>query len=84
LGWTASGELVASARLADPATGKRVETRASRAIASDGPFTETKEQLAGFYLVDCADLDRAIEVAGRIPDAPPLEVEVRPVMNVKG
>jgi hypothetical protein len=80
----ASGELVASERLADPATGRRVEMRDGRAFASDGPFAETKEQLAGFYLVDCADMDRAIEIAGRIPGAPPLELEVRPVMELTG
>jgi hypothetical protein len=81
---TASGELVASERLADPANGRRVEMRDGRAFASDGPFAETKEQLAGFYLVDCADMDRAIEIAGRIPGVPPLELEVRPVMGLKG
>lgn len=80
----ASGELVVSERLADPATGKRVELREGRAFASDGPYAEAKEQLAGFYLLDCADMDRAIEIAGRIPGVPPLGLEVRPVMGLRG
>jgi hypothetical protein len=48
-------------------------------VATDGPFAETKEQLAGFYIVEAEDLDEAIQIAARIPSAPFGPVEVRPV-----
>jgi hypothetical protein len=48
-------------------------------MATDGPFAETKEQLAGFYLVDAADLDEAIAIAGKVPSAAFGSIEVRPV-----
>lgn len=49
-------------------------------LVTDGPFTETKEQLGGFYLVDCADLDKALEYARQLPLGPGSAVEVRPVV----
>ena len=55
-----------------------VRVREGEVLTSDGPFAETKEQLAGFYLVDCKDLDEAIEVASKIPGATHGSVEVRP------
>jgi hypothetical protein len=74
-----SGELVAHAPLrTDVATTVRLQDGAP--VPSDGPFAETKEHLCGFYMVDCADLDRAIEIAGRIPTLPLGSVEVRPVI----
>jgi hypothetical protein len=48
-------------------------------LTTDGPFAETKEQLGGFYIVEAADLDEAIEIAARIPSAPFGSIEVRPV-----
>jgi hypothetical protein len=51
-----------------------------KAITTDGPFAETKEQLGGFYLVNAANLDEAIEIAARIPGAQFGSIEVRPVM----
>ncbi|MFN0096693.1 MAG: YciI family protein [Dehalococcoidia bacterium] len=51
-------------------------------VPSDGPFAETKEQLAGAYIVDCADLDQAIAYAARIPDAAWGTVEVRPIWEI--
>lgn len=54
---------------------------------TDGPFAETKEQLAGFYLVEAPNLDKAIEIASKIPPAQVGTIEVRPVrelMNTKG
>ena len=80
----ASGELIVAEALADPAMAKRVTPRAAGATDTDGPFAEVKEHLAGFYLVDCAHLDRAIEVAARVPEAPLGLVEVRPVMDLHG
>jgi hypothetical protein len=48
---------------------------------TDGPFTETKEQLGGYYLLDCKDLDEAIDLAGKIPGARWGAIEVRPIME---
>jgi hypothetical protein len=80
----ASGELVASEGLADPALAKRVTVRDGRTMTTDGPFAEVKEHLAGFYLVDCDGDERAIEIAARIPDALWGLVEVRPVLDLSG
>ena len=76
----ASGELIASEALADPSLARHVRRDGDQAIAIDGPFAEAKEQLAGFYLVDCANDERAIEIAGRIPEADLGMIEVRPTM----
>lgn len=48
-------------------------------IVTDGPFAETKEQLGGYYLVECEDLDQAIEASARMPVGPAGAVEIRPV-----
>jgi hypothetical protein len=61
-------------------TATTVQIRDGERLTTDGPFAETKEQLGGFYLVDCKDLDEAIEVAARIPGARNGSIEVRPVM----
>jgi hypothetical protein len=79
-----SGELIVTEALAEASTGKRVTVQNGRTLTSDGPFAEAKEQLAGFYLVDCETIDRAIEIAARVPGVPPLEVEVRPVLSYGG
>lgn len=63
----------------DAATSVRVR-RKERSV-TDGPFAETKEQLGGFYLIDVEDLDRAIDVASRIPGAATGCVEVRPLIE---
>jgi len=76
-----SGHLVASQGLADPAEARRVTVRDGAVVATDGPFAEVKEHLAGFYLVDCTDLDEAISIAARVPDAAFTHVEVRPVLD---
>jgi hypothetical protein len=80
----ASGELVISEGLADVSLATRVRVREGHTLTSDGPFAEAKEHLAGFYLVDCESLDRAIEHAVRVPDAAYGEVEVRPVLDLSG
>ncbi len=51
-----------------------------RTVTTDGPFAETKEQLGGFYILDCKDLDEAIEYAAKIPGAAHGSVEVRPIV----
>jgi hypothetical protein len=80
----ASGELVISEALADPSLAKRVVVNEGRAMTTDGPYAEAKELLAGFYLVDCESLDRALEHAARIPEAEYGVVEVRPVLDLAG
>lgn len=78
----ASGELVTTEALADPSHAKRVSVRDGETTATDGPFAEVKEHLAGFYLVDCESTERAVEIASRIPEAELGLVEVRPVMGL--
>jgi hypothetical protein len=81
----ASGELIVSEALADPSLGRRVGVRDGRPISSDGPFAEVKEHLAGFYLVECETMDRAVEIAARVPGLAELGlVEVRPVLDPGG
>ncbi|WP_352231581.1 YciI family protein [Actinokineospora sp. NBRC 105648] len=80
----ASGELVVAEGLADPATARHVAVRDGRTLVTDGPFAETKEHLAGFYLLECTDIDRAVELAARVPDAEFGHVEVRPVLDLGG
>jgi hypothetical protein len=62
-------------------TATTVRVRDGRTLTTDGPFAETKEQFGGYYLVDCKDLDEAIELAARIPGAATGSIEVRPVME---
>ena len=59
-----------------------VRVRNGETVTSDGPFAETKEQIGGYYLVDCKDLDEAIEVASKIPHASAGSVEVRPIWEM--
>ncbi len=61
-------------------TATTVRVRDGKTVTTDGPFAETKEQIGGFYIVDCKDLDEAIEVAALIPGARTGSVEVRPAM----
>jgi hypothetical protein len=58
--------------------------RGGDVVTTDGPFTESKEALTGFYLLECADLDEAIATAAKIPGAWDGAVEVRPVLHVGG
>ncbi len=51
-------------------------------MTTDGPFAEVKEQLAGFYLVDCESMERAVEIVAQIPEAPFSIVEVRPIRDL--
>jgi hypothetical protein len=61
---------------------RTVRVRDSRAIVTDGPFAETKEQIAGFDLLECADLDEVLEVASRHPMARLGVLEVRPFRSL--
>ena len=80
----ASGERIVSERLAFPELTKQVRVGDGGPMTTDGPFAEAKEFLAGFYLLDCVDFDRALEIAARIPEAAFGVVEVRPVMGLHG
>jgi hypothetical protein len=75
----ARGVLVGRERLRPTGSSTTVRVRDCGLVIADGPFAETKEQIAGFYVVDCRDLDEAIEVAARIPAAQYGTIEVRPV-----
>jgi hypothetical protein len=80
----ASGELIVTQALGDPSLTKRLLVQEGRFTTTDGPFAEAKEQLAGFYLVECESLERAIEIAARVPEADLGLVEVRPTMTYAG
>jgi hypothetical protein len=80
----ASGELIVTEALADPMLAKRVMVQEGQTLTTDGPFAESKELLAGFYLVECESMERAIEHAARVPEAEYGLVEVRPVLNLSG
>lgn len=73
-----SGELVVSEALA----GQEETRRIQGTVASDGPFAEVKEHLAGFYLVDCEGMDRAMEIAAMVPKGSYGALEVRPVVEL--
>lgn len=76
-----SGEMIMTEALADQSLARRVSAREGDVMTTDAPLAETKEQLAGFFLIDCEDMDRAVEIAARVPEAMLGLVEVRPVMT---
>ncbi|HEX2411873.1 MAG TPA: YciI family protein [Solirubrobacteraceae bacterium] len=79
-----AGVLVGGEGLQPTSTATTVRVRDNETLTTDGPFAETREQLGGYYLLDCSDLDDAIGWAARIPDAAHGSVEVRPVMDYDG
>ena len=79
-----SGAFVGGEGLQPTSTATTVRVRDGEPLLTDGPFAETREQLAGFYLVECADLDEAVRWAGKIPTAAFGSVEVRPVIDYEG
>lgn len=79
---TEAGVYIGGNGLLPTATATTVRVREGRTLTTDGPFAETKEQLGGYYLLDCDNLDDAIAWAARIPSAGRGSVEVRPVMQV--
>src|SRR4051794_26875674 len=76
-----AGALLGGEGLQPTVTATTVRVRDGERLNTDGPFAETKEQLGGFYLLECRDLDEAIDWAAKIPGAATGAVEVRPVMN---
>jgi len=79
-----AGVMVAGEPLEPVATATTVAVRDGKTQITDGPFAETKEQLGGFYILDCKDLDEAIAYAAKIPTATHGRVEVRPLMVIPG
>jgi hypothetical protein len=82
-GLRSSGRLLAAEPLHGIDTATTVRVRNGKVMVTDGPFAETKEQLAGFYLVDAGDLDEAIQIASKIPPAREGSIEVRPVRELQ-
>ncbi len=82
-GWLQeTGQLLGGEALKDVADATTVEVRDGRRIVTDGPYAETKEILGGYYLIQAADLDAAIEAAARIPGARFGKVEIRPILEM--
>ncbi|MGE3425017.1 MAG: YciI family protein [Dehalococcoidia bacterium] len=78
-----SGQCIASEALEPVATATTVRVRGGKVSVTDGPFAETKECLAGFYLIEARDLNEAIQIASRIPPAQIGSIEVRPVRPIR-
>jgi hypothetical protein len=83
-GEEAAGVILGGEGLEPSSSATTVRVRNGERVLSDGPFAETKEQLGGFYLLECDSLDEAIGWAVKIPGAATGSVEVRPVMNYEG
>jgi hypothetical protein len=81
-GFRSSGLLVAAEALQPVSTAATVRVRNGKIAVTDGPFAETKEQLAGFYLIEARDLNEAIQAAAKIPPARVGSIEVRPVREL--
>jgi hypothetical protein len=81
-GLKANGTLLAAERLHSTEAAATVRVRNAKMSVVDGPFAETKEQLAGFYLIEARDLNDAIQIAAKIPPARDGSIEVRPVRPV--
>ena len=78
----ARGMLRGRERLRPTSSATSVRVRDDALVVADGPFAETMEQIAGFYVIECDDLDEAIEIASRIPAAKWGTIEVRPVWEM--
>ncbi|MFE0024334.1 YciI family protein [Amycolatopsis sp. NPDC059021] len=81
-----SGEMVMTQALADPSQSAVVRVRGGQPVVTDGPYLEAKEYLGGFYFIECANKERALELAAMIPDAKVegLGIEVREVVFSDG
>jgi hypothetical protein len=80
----ANGQYVNASPLHPAATAAIVRVREGKQFVTDGPFVETREQLAGYFLIDAKDLNEAIGIAVRVPGARIGTVEVRPVIEIRG
>jgi hypothetical protein len=86
LGWgdtlRQSGRYIAAEALQPVRTARTVKVRNGKTLITDGPFTEAKEHVAGFYLIDAGDLNEAIHIASQIPPARIGSIEVRPIREL--
>lgn len=80
----ATGQYVHASPLSPAATAVIVRVREGKPLVTDGPFIETREQIAGYFLVNAKDLTGAISIAARVPGARIGTVEVRPVIEISG
>jgi len=78
-----SGHCLASEALQSVTTATTVRVRDGELSITDGPFAETREQLSGFYLIEAADLDAAVEIAAGIPPARVGSIEIRPIRPIR-
>jgi hypothetical protein len=74
-----SGNFKGADRLQPTSTATTVRVREGKTLTTDGPFAETREQLGGYYLIEARDLDAALAIAARIPNARTGSIEVRPI-----
>ncbi len=81
---SSSGHYIGANPLHPTSTATSLRVRDGRALVTDGPFAETREQLGGYFLIDARNLDEALEIAARIPMAEAGTVEIRPVMEIPG
>jgi hypothetical protein len=79
-----TGQYVHASPLQPTATATLVRVRDGKPTVTDGPFIETREQIAGYFLIEAKDLDQAINIAGRVPGARIGTVEVRPLREIEG
>lgn len=80
----ANGQYLSASPLQPTSTATTVRVRDGKPFVTDGPFVETREQLAGYFLIDAKDLDEAIGIATRVPGARIGTVEVRPLREITG
>jgi hypothetical protein len=76
-----AGVMLGGEALQPTTTATTVRVRGDKTLTADGPFAETKEQLGGYYMLECPDLDEAIEWAARIPGAGHGSIEIRPLVE---
>ena len=74
-------QIVGGEALLETSSATTVRVRNGKSLTTDGPFAETKEQLGGFYLVNCNDLDEALQIAANLPGVERGAIEVRPLMD---
>jgi hypothetical protein len=78
----ANGQFLGASPLHSVSMATSVRVRDGKKLVTDGPFTETREQLGGYFLIDAKDLDEAIAIAERIPSARKGTVEIRPILEL--
>jgi hypothetical protein len=80
----AAGQYLSASPLHPATTAVIVRVREGKPFVTDGPFIETREQIAGYFLIDARDLNEAISIASRVPGARIGTVEVRPLIEISG